>query len=913
MNKDVRYNGYSAQPSDYECPDGDLALSLNLISEDSHVKPLAQPPVVFTMQAGERLVYVHTVQGGSKNYILARGGTGDSFELFWLGKSPEVKTSTGATHIATFNGLLDIAAIGNTLILALKSGLQYLLWKDGGYILLGARPPFISIDFGMCRVGTLDDSKQYEIPGRFALGGGSGSGASTPHPLSKTSKEELAAVTEMVYGLLNPAIAENVTSKGLFYQPFFVRYAYRLYDGTYTWHSAPILMLPNVTPPIIRHTDDGSQPSADSTVTATFTLDVDYFALAYRILTDGVAKLADWADLVAGIDVFVSATIYTYDQSKDLQRLSTDLRNMLLSLYDWNPDGLDLRVNNVTPPSSVFTGHYADSLTSKYIDHTMSTAAADSYKIINISQHERLHENIRSAHDFYKIAEIDIKDITPMTEMTRLKLVDSDLSSLVAKQTLPDDYQSHYGLAPSSLYAFNSRLNLAGVRITPAEPFPIRSCMQFGNPDGAIVSNAKITVWTRLNGVRCHAIHIGKSTNEADKFFNPAVNFPRYIYYPDASAYKMEIYISDSQKYILNLTPHDSLNGAYYYSGSFAPDPTPTNAEPDAAISETSVSVPSKIYTSEINNPFVFPVLGINTVGSGEIYGICSAAKALSQGQFGQFPLYAFTSEGVWALETNATGTYSARQPITRDVCINASSITQIDSAVLFATARGIMLISGSQTQCISDIINSDTPFDVLALPGMEKLHALLGHDDQTCLPIAPFSEFLQSCGMVYDYVHQRVILYSTQHTYAYVYSFKSHLWGMQFLRIERTVNAYPEALAVDKDNKLVDFALAAEGAVGGLLVSRPLKLDSADILKTVDSFIQRGDFRKGNVQSVLYGSRDLDSWHLVWSSKDHFLRGFRGTPYKYFRIALLCNLSPGESLFGASVQFNPRLTNQPR
>ena len=57
----------------------------------------------------------------------------------------------------------------------------------------------------------------------------------------------------------------------------------------------------------------------------------------------------------------------------------------------------------------------------------------------------------------------------------------------------------------------------------------------------------------------------------------------------------------------------------------------------------------------------------------------------------------------------------------------------------------------------------------------------------------------------------------------------------------------------------------------------------------------------------------DLINWHLVWSSKDHYLRGFRGSPYKYFRIAGVATLNADENIFGASVQFSPRQANQPR
>lgn len=902
MNKDVKYNGYTASPSDYECQDGEMSLSLNLIAEDNQIKTLGQPDIILTLQEGERVLFVHSVPN-QKNYILARAGSGSSFGVHWLKKDPTITDTTTAQYITTFDCILDITAVGNTLVFALEEGLKYLLWKDDNYMQLKNRPPFISIDFGLYKVGTLDNSEEFTIPARC--------GATWSSQRGQAEKAELAEMTQMAYGLLNQAIVEKITSQGYFYQPFFVRYAYRMYDGTYSWHSAPILMLPTILPPFIKYSDDGTQPAAGGTLNATFTLDVPYFGLAYRILNDGEDELSNWSDLVAGIDIFVSAPIYTYDQSKDLPwRPVVTTRTILSEVSPDKEMSTSGRPTEVVA-AEVFVGHYADSLTGSYVDHTMKTG--DSHSILNIKPHENMHRNIRSAHDFYKLAEIDIKNITVMSAMAHLKITESDLSSLVTRQTLDDDYQSHCNLVASSLYTFNSRLNLAGVKIAPAEPFPIRSCMQFGNPKGQTTTRARITVWTRLNGVRCYSAHTGEA--EADIWHNPASNFPRYLFYPDASAYKMEIFVSESQKYIINLTPHDFLNGAYYYMGKsgMSKVTTPTNAEPETAECATSVSVGSKIYTSEINNPFTFPVLGINTVGSGEVLGICSAAKALSQGQFGQFPLYAFTSEGVWALETTPTGTYSAKQPITRDVCINAASITQIDSSVLFATDRGIMLISGSQTQCISDVINTDYPFDVLTLPGMEKLHSMLGHDDKTCFPIAPFSSFLKTCGMIYDYVHQHIIVFSPKHTYAYVYSLKSQQWGMLFSKIESVVNSYPEALAIDKDCNLVDFTKDGKEEISGLLVTRPLKLETQDVLKTMDTVIQRGHFRKGHVQSVLYGSRDLFNWQRVWSSKDHYLRGFRGTPYKYFRIACVTLLADDESIFGASLQFNPRQTNQPR
>jgi hypothetical protein len=127
-------------------------------------------------------------------------------------------------------------------------------------------------------------------------------------------------------------------------------------------------------------------------------------------------------------------------------------------------------------------------------------------------------------------------------------------------------------------------------------------------------------------------------------------------------------------------------------------------------------------------------------------------------------------------------------------------------------------------------------------------------------------------------------------------------------------VNAYPEALATLHGGNLVDFS-HTESTEGfkGIILTRPIKLDEPNTLKTITSVIQRGIFRKEHVKTAIYGSRDLDNWLFIASSKDHYLRGFRGTSYKYFRIAIVCDLDHDESLWGCTIQYTAKQTNQPR
>lgn len=900
MIKQINYNGFSTVPSDYDCPDGDLAESLNLIYENDSIRPLHEAKMIMQLADNEHPLLIHSVPGQRNIILMVPDDPGKhTFRLKWTKyASDEERTSIDFL----FTGFRHIAALGNTIIVATDQGIMYILWKDGSYTALGDRPPFISIDFGMKLVGTLEDSSKAVIPFSCSLSNYKGNGGNSVIPRIPTNAES-QEYTQCIYALLNSAVAENVTSSGYFYQPFFIRYAFRLYDGSYNWHSAPILMLPSVTPPMIYHSDESD--AGEYLINATISLKVPYFSLNYRILSDFVSDLKNWEDIVSGIDIFISAPVYTYDQSADIKGVPhTKLRNMLLSLCKQD-----------TSVESVMVGHYSRRSEDLYVDYAGSTSSTQ--EVVKILRHKNFIENVQNVNAFYKIAELDIKKLEVSAKLKELDLKNRNLAELVTLERLPDDYQSHCHIIADFLYPYNSRLNMAGIEIMPAPPFPIRSVMQFGNPpENETEKHAvpTITVWSRLNGVRTFATRIGSSGNECDKLYNPKKNFPRYLFYPDASAYKMEIALSDTEKYTLDLTPHAHLNGAFYFNDDFRADAVPrTQAKPETGTFPPSVPMGSKLYTSDVNNPFSFPVSGIITVGSGTIIGLSSAAKALSQGQFGQFPLYAFASDGIWALEVSSDGSFRARQPITRDVCINPDSITQIDSAVLFASDRGIMLISGSQTQCISDVINSETPFDILSLPGMNDIHALMDSGAAGVPSLAPFSTFMADCRMIYDYVHQHIIVYNPGLPYAYVYSLKSRQWGMRHSDLTGSLRSYPEAIAINSDNKLVDFSSDSDVILPGSIVTRPLCLGETDILKTVSAVLQRGHFRKGHVQAVIYGSKDLFNWHILNSSRDHRLLNHRGTPWKYFRIALLCRLEKSESVDGFTVQYISRFGNKPR
>ena len=59
MNQEIKYSGFSAVPSDYECSDGSLAVSINLLPEDGALKPILAPSEVMQLQDGEVVKFIH--------------------------------------------------------------------------------------------------------------------------------------------------------------------------------------------------------------------------------------------------------------------------------------------------------------------------------------------------------------------------------------------------------------------------------------------------------------------------------------------------------------------------------------------------------------------------------------------------------------------------------------------------------------------------------------------------------------------------------------------------------------------------------------------------------------------------------------------------------------------------------------
>lgn len=1049
MNKEIPFYGYATAPSDYECRDGQLAASLNLISEDGHLKPVMQPHMLGTIptlnHVNYKALFVHET-AAYKHYIFYKPT--DPARLAYYSEDDN-GALTGETDMFSIDcEPISISAMGGVLIICLSTGIVFAVWSTDkeAYTYLGGKPPRIDVGIGINTALlssysiTISDTKNdwtfdtYVSKDKFNTALSEGTNV-------YVDDDKKSNLINRIFALLNQMIVQ-VQEDGCFCYPFFIRFCYRLFDGSRIMHTAPYLVVPTSTgkPLLYLYEQSGNINP--------------FFVLPKTELSFSFPKMDEaWKDIITDVDILATPQIYGYTADNvgfdsislpdddDLNaftiggyhtiggvshcqeariadlaeegitpvRLVTGWKNSFTYIWNYpqstakrpmyifmnvkgNPDNFkvtamasegttgDKELGTVTEAEARAAGvqipeHDSDTDIYKiyYFDPSMSRSDypylqiyrdGDLRKkriyyttvpgtIINSDKVLSIHlkygdtidttflEQITSESNFHLLMSVPYEEL--IKEATTIK-IDPDktkVANIAVDETVADHYRTGDTLIAERTFNYNSRMNTAPTALIPYagdsiqkigiypyydQKYSASTALSYEEKPQA--TNTITAMYVEISENNCRTL-IQLPTSEVDGIYNSGLQttYLRWFFYPNPNARTLWIETTNQgtkMRYPISLTRHDTLTGAYAFN-SFEPIfdeyTEADNAGFDklySSVFNAKILVNSKIYTSEVTNPFCILATNINTVGTGTVMGLSSTTKALSQGQFGQFPLYAFTTDGVWALQTNSAGSYSAVTPVARDVCTNADSITQLDSSILFTTERGIMEISGSTVACISDEIDAQQPFDITALPAIDKLHTMIGHSRDTCIPTAPFLSFLDGCKMIYDYLHQRVIVYNASYTYAYVFSTKSRRWGMMYSLISYNLNAYPEALAVthnptSEGGTLVSFESTDDSEVQGFYVTRPLKLDAPDVLKTVREVIQRGYFKRGDVATVLYASRDLYTWHLVWSSKDHYLRGFSGTPYKYFRIAGVATLTADKSIYSLTVRYEPKQTNRLR
>lgn len=959
--KQVQLNGgVTHRPDDALSGNGTLSACVNMCSDGAGLQMLEKPTELFTLGTGEECVYIHQT-ATFKHFIIYNTTTK---KVLWIDADGSGYARNEIIGCSC-DELGNIGSIGNTLVLhdTHKDRMEYAMWRYGDYTFFGAMPEMVQMQFGLTSVlchypentttayksnDIADDKYNHMIPV---------ANESTVIPsLAELQQQGVAqgwlgydfsiegedyqfrdidigkafsdGVSNALLGCVNKLIARQ-TEKNRFVFPFFVRYAYELYDGSQVMHSYPVLMIPNSKGPVFAIDRNYFKVNSEDRSENRIVYDLYISGNAYcygstlEVMFGAIpSEIAKWKGIIKGVGVYVTAPVYTYDQSGKIY----GWHNMENATIGGKPINNGERWNDyytvgrITKEGRQYGKNMMlDSFKNEYYDfnpHSLPDKVKDKYPVflLDIPQKdiEEIRDNLHAAGQFYKIADFTLDELVKIrdgkhsdyntTAAMPLKMQDKRLVNIATREQMKDDYRTHDPIAPhSQIYTYNNRVNLGGVQrrlhnpIGMAVQLPIRNNGTTGYP-------CRVAVEVSENGRTYTVANEGITYKTSDKFID-------YIFYPNRNAKKATVQFR-GEIFELKLEEHPTLEGAYWCTPLWgATDGTDYIVGKFPTVSENPVVQEfGKVYTSNDSNPFRFGAENINQAGDGEILALCANTQAVNSYNFGYATMYAFTDCGIWGLKVSDTGGFQSLQATSRDVLTRGTEPLQLGQSIVFLAERGVLRLD----------INSATPkvmsvkidgFGV-AMPEGAKISALtaatLGTDSdavsEACAKLAGAQRFWTGKGavMVYDYTHGRIYFTPNggeDRLGSWVYNLKSESWSHATTTVRRALNSYPECVFEDTAARVVQIPSNAAHYGGGLVITRPIKT-GGEWLAKVDAVVWRGNFRADTamVKTALFGSRDWRAYPLIATSAMARLTRRHGTGYRSHIVAAMVNTSDTES-----------------
>ena len=861
--QEVILKGLTHSPSDYDCQDGELATCLNLINEDGALHPIQQPIIVessknITIHKYSSIELLHKVTHNHaihSHYIIRSSDPQDRERWGWIEHDSVDDTPTEFLLGDDFH-VNSVCAIGNVLCFVGVKTTKYAIWKNGSYLVFGKDDLHFGVEIAntyhqdlTLKVEAGDDFYKYFIVEDGNL---------------KLYFNTSAIGTRKMFTDLDAIANKKLAELGTEYlkRNVFGVAALRLYDGTYINVSNPFV-LPSAESNFISRKinvyKNPVTPTAPNGKTITSGVGINKYTIEIR----EIGNLQQYDDIVQGVDVFLTNGESFYQIDKSYPLASQDDIEWL----------------------------FLDDMGARDVHDTIG--------------------NMPFYHSiFIPLSEFGYPQVVKRPTQTEENISLADLNRI--------------SFGGTTAITYNNRLHIAGIRKN-IDSSLVRQPYGYKNEEylTAIYEIPTNNGTYYLNG------YIG---NWQDIIAVPISDVKEIVVYEKrTSGYRKKRFTLYSPSnfglsfFVKTLTGgiDDIMGGDWHDITESDWNAIKQKADSFAVSNSDDSYQPSLIRVSEADNPLVFPAKNSVQVGSSIVSAMAANTRPISEGQFGDAPLYAFTDEGVWVLMLGEEGTYIARQPANRDICSNPNGILQIDDAVLFPTERGIMMQRGRESECITDVLDG-FPFDFTLIYSHSKENlyypiSILELQDFEDGEVAyvRFRKYMKNANMIYDYYDSRIIVFNPRYSYAYVYSLKSNLWGTMVNVFAKRVNSYPESYAINNAGKIVNvYVEEPRDNIPFFFCTRPLTLGQGDSHKTMFTCLIRGYWTCDAIESngqILFGSNDMKHWFYIGSSTDNNLRNLVGSPYRYFRVAVIGKMNADESISSISTAFQPRWQNKLR
>ncbi|MFV0587083.1 hypothetical protein [Bacteroides reticulotermitis] len=822
--------------SNYE--DGSTYSLVNLRPINGALQPVAPRKVEQELSLKYDIVFVHQ-NNAYKNWIGVSNYEGHASVYWEIRETPKVIASIENERINS------IQQIGNTLSLITENTIYYLFYQKGKYIYLGEIPqvPIINLK-------TSDEmgSIKHHFISEY------GAGSVRPESFIDATK---GLVNKAIDIYINGGKDKNGDPMGGYgphlFDACFIRYAFRLYDGTLTKHSPPILIMPGR--PIVGSSREQNNSIKEIIYRFDGTLrdDAAVTVYGYKIYMGydfSDEKLTKWKDIIKSVDIFMSA-----------------------------PLGIS-NIENIRQ----------DMPTSNSRDNRM-------FNLIKGISPEAL-KNVSNTSNFYLVRSIELGTISTFLNSETVDRIPSNgadvvkSENLIYQEVMSDDHFSNHKQGTRCSYTYNSRLHLGGIKTTFFKGFNPDYFLWYntanvsspnGNYNGRMYKDVSGNPYQNL--MIEVEINSGETLGKVYSLHSAPALWPIYklfmsgfISYPDPRARRITIYrYSGGSWYKVFSAPleeHNLLNLAFYIDPRLAPITEDGNVEKLKELPKP-VSVilfePNKIKVSELNNPLIFPNTNVYQVGNGEVLAMATNAMNVSDRNYGQHPLYVFTSQGIWTLNVGSGEViYSTVSAPTYAGIPSSRIVGETPYGVVFATLRGLMIINGQNVEFISPQLEQP-PLDL----NIETNKACEG---VVILPTQKkFANLLKDLSsLIYNPYEDELIIVIKDAELNYVLNISNRQFYQSTERIDSVVvNAFPELFIVG-DNQLQNYADSETASTHVSLILRPLQFGSPYI-KRLERMNLRGIFY--NIKNPSTGKFSMA---ITYCSNDSVnLRALRGLPLR--------------------------------
>ncbi len=854
MIKSIQLRGISRSPSDIMTEDGGVAESVNAILVDGETAP-AIPAIdrvgslglpLVAEEGRLRALYIHKINGTNLYIYAQRYGDRDRL-VAYPGAILIHDPGAGSNEYVKDE---SVAAIGNTLSWSMTTRAGYALWRGESYEYLGEAMPVPKVAVEpLCYKGT--GTSLYSNVKIYSSDNAPDDTLFKADALAWSKQLELSPDArsdsyKKITSLFWEGMQKSLLGSKYFRCPVYVRFALKLVDGSYVRHTVPILVgaRKRCFSTTLKYTTYSSDTTVDKHQTSITIEDETGFAYRIKIRIDNAEELQKWRDVVSSVDMYISE-----------QMIYPSVNSDVVSIGSASTSSSSDRITTVQLPL-----YFQDDISSEDEQHSVESILLEASRV------------------FFKVNTYSTDNLSELANGVEIDNT-KDLSyteNLYTKENLTDDFRSNNDYLCERAIIFNRRLHAIGA----IENFG-RGMQYTYNlvPTTEATQGYTFVYELKDNDGKTRYVYSrdelhtptlqGRTIGAAQPETTWGSDIAQLLFYPDTRC--VAVWVKHGNAVIrLEMKSHPFANMSYWIGDISKTLSMLTYSTTLVLPQEDRVGISylyNYLFVSSADNPYYFPVGG-RIKFTDNLKTVATITTALSEGQFGQFDLYAFTDAGVYVLSPNDKGEYLTLKPLSRDVCLSADSVACLDRAICFITKKGVMLMDGSTIQCISErMVGRQVKIEEDVSNLIASVIGSHAYDDIVC-DDNPFMDFMLGASIAYDYTGSRLIFFRDGYTYEYVYMLKTATWHKIVLPIQldhgitldvKVLNSFPDCFTFVQEGgrmHLYDWSTVLDetddsSLTTSIIVTRPFVLDASNILKSITDLRIRGNFEHFHSQLV--------------------------------------------------------------